>query len=639
MNKQMRVLMIEDSADDTLLVARNLEHAGYQVALTVAATAEEMQQALASNHFDVILVGYNLPAFSAEDALKVLRKSGEDIPAIIVSGSIGELTAVCLMKQGAKDYLMKNDLTRLAAVIERERHEALSRRQKREAEENMLLAARQWQETFNSISDIVLVLDLNFKIVQANQAARNMLGESNLEGKFCYQLIHHTDQPPDFCLIQRLIENRQPCRTELYAPELGGRWFDLRVFPILDTAGNIVRIVHALRDISDQKKNEAALRETERQLRQAEKLQTVGQLAGGIAHDFNNQLTGIMGYADLLASSLPEERYRAFAQEIVRAAVHAAELTAQLLAFSRKGNFITTAVDIHALIREVLSILRHSIDKRISMECHLNADNPVVIGDHTQIQSALLNICLNSRDAMPDGGTLSFATEVISFCKSDNIPSEISPGKYVQITISDTGTGISPELRNRIFDPFFTTKPIGKGTGLGLAAVYGTVKAHGGTIDFDSCPDCGTTFRIDLPLSDAPLAQVEKNTAPPVRGSGMVLVVDDEASSRDVAAESLRSLGYMVTAFADAREALEFFRTHWEAINIVLLDLMLPNISGKEVFHRMRSIHPQAKILLASGYHIDEEIREMVRESKAGFVQKPYRYHELARLVQNALQP
>ncbi len=415
MNMQLRLLLIEDSEDDCFLCIRTLERAGYKVDYTVITTAEEMSHELQSHPFDIIIADDGLPAFDAERALLLLRSHNLDIPFLIVSGNIGEQTAIRLMQQGARDYLRKDNLARLGAVIDRERQEALIRKQKREADESMLLAARQWQETFNSISDIVLVLDRDFRIVQANQAARSILGESRLEGRFCYHLLHKAEQPPDYCIVRHLLQDGKPGRMELHVPCLDDRWFDLRVFPVFDVSGNIVRIVHSLRDITEQKQGEQTLRETERQLRQSEKLQAIGQLAGGVAHDFNNQLTGIMGFADLLANGVPEERHRRFAREIIRAATRAAELTAQLLAFSRKGTFITAAVDLNAVVHDVTAILHHSIDKRIRVVCDLNTEPPVVTGDHTQLQSALLNLCLNARDAMPEGGELHIATAILQY--------------------------------------------------------------------------------------------------------------------------------------------------------------------------------------------------------------------------------
>lgn len=637
MNTELRLLLIEDSEDDTFLCIRTLERAGFKVDCTVVTTADGMSSELKSGTFDIIIADFALPSFNADQALVLLNATGQDIPFIIVSGNIGEETAVRLMRQGARDYLSKSNLMRLGAVVERELQEALIRRQKREADESMLLAARQWQETFNSISDIVLVLDRNFRIVQANQAALDLLGGDSLEGTLCYQKMHGTTCPPDFCIVKHLLADLTPQRLEFHAANLDGRWFDLRVFPVLDSAGNIDRIVHSLRDISEQKKAEQTLRDTERQLHQSEKLQAVGQLAGGIAHDFNNQLTGIMGFADLISTTAPDEKLQRFAQEILRAASRAAELTAQLLAFSRKGNFLLTTVDLNKVLLDVVAILNHSIDKRIRVVSEPSSEPPLVMGDYSQLQSATLNLCLNARDAMPEGGELRLACAVVEINPNPQQQPEVEPGRYCVLSVRDTGPGVPPEIRDRIFDPFFTTKPVGKGTGLGLSAVYGTVKAHHGAVLFDNRPEGGAEFRLLIPYANAQ----DSNAAAPAdaqRVGGTILIIDDEPMSRDVAAESLRSLGYQVAAYDDGLQALEHYRAKWEEVNLILLDLMMPQISGKEVFHRLRAINPNARVLLASGYAIDEDIQKLINEGHACYIQKPYRYHELAGLVQQALK-
>src|SRR6186713_1832625 len=298
------------------------------------------------------------------------------------------------------------------------------------------------------------------------------------------------------------------------------------------------------RDIRERKRLEL-------RLRQAEKMEAIGQLAGGIAHDFNNQLMGIMGYADLLSREVADDSDLAdLVHNIVLAVTRSAELTAQLLAFSRKGKYLSEPVDLHQVVREVAGILAHSIDKRIKIQQELHAQSSTTIGDHSQLQSAILNLALNARDAMPDGGTMTFASENVdldaSFQSEHGFP--VARGTYLKLSVTDTGMGMTPEVQRRMFEPFFTTKVKGKGTGLGLAAVYGTLKNHRGAIRIQSQPELGSRLELFLPIgTDAPqTARPEAVEDVRPGRNATIMVVEDEAQLRDVARRMLESLGYTV---------------------------------------------------------------------------------------------
>lgn len=375
-----------------------------------------------------------------------------------------------------------------------------------------------------------------------------------------------------------------------------------------------------LQDITDRKKLEG-------ELRQSEKMQAVGQLAGGVAHDFNNQLSAIVGYSEMLVEKLSDEKLKKFAKNIFISAQSAADLTRQLLAYSRKGKNRKVDMNIHSIIDEVITLLGRSIDKKIVIKKQLNASHPIITGDPSQIQNAILNIAINSRDAMSHGGNITFRTDNItldeSYCKIH--PFEINPGQFLFLSISDNGSGIPKEIQKKIFEPFFTTKAEGKGTGMGLAAVYGTIKTHKGAINLYSEINRGTTFNIYIPLSTADTGTsnpiIEQG---PVKGSGTIMIIDDEDIVRNMAGDILTDLGYTVLKYKNGNTALKDFMRNSNDIDLVIVDLFMPYLNGEEILHEIRKINPYVKVLLASGFSINEEIEALLKKGAQDFIQKPF---------------
>ncbi len=391
-------------------------------------------------------------------------------------------------------------------------------------------------------------------------------------------------------------------------------------------------------DITERKKNEEEKRQLESRLFQSEKLQAIGQLAGGIAHDFNNQLTGIIGFADLLRYELcDDQRLGHYVENILTASRHSAYLTNQLLAFARKGKYLSVKVDIHRTIMEVISLLQRSIDKKISLQQIFKANPSYTSGDPTQLQNALLNLAINARDAMPQGGVLTFETKIV---ESDDMFSSVKgdkliPGKYIEVSVTDTGTGMTEETQKRIFEPFFTTKEFGKGTGMGLAAVYGTVKNHKGVIDVFSKIGEGTTFKVCLPLASTECRVIKDQNTEAVNFNKKLrlLLVDDEDIVCAIGKEMLEMSGHLVCVCRNGREAVDFYKNNWKEIELVILDMVMPLLNGAETFRLLRDINPEAKILLSSGYSITGEAQKLLDQGANGFIQKPFTSKELAKSI------
>jgi nitrogen-specific signal transduction histidine kinase/CheY-like chemotaxis protein len=392
---------------------------------------------------------------------------------------------------------------------------------------------------------------------------------------------------------------------------------------------------HSLKNLVE--KRTRALELAHENLRQAEKINAIGQLAGGIAHDFNNQLTVIMGFAELLTAKLEDTKLKNYAQQITETAARAADLTGQLLAFSRKGKYLNVSTDIHQLIEEVEKILQHSIDKQIIIKHELSASPSRIQGDPTQLQNAILNLALNARDAMPVGGELKFVTQNRMFSEDD--PAEdLAEGEYIQISVSDTGTGMDKETQQRLFEPFFTTKEVGKGTG--LPSVFGTVKNHGGTIRVYSEPGKGSTFKLYLPLNFKQKKQPKQDVSPPamIKGnSENILVVDDEPTILEVVKEMLQELGYQPKICQNPLIAIDIYKNEWQKIDLVILDMVMPVKNGKVLFKALKAINPDIKAILASGFTINGEAQQILDMGVLSFVQKPFSKYEIANALARAL--
>jgi PAS domain S-box-containing protein len=394
-------------------------------------------------------------------------------------------------------------------------------------------------------------------------------------------------------------------------------------------------MIAIVRDISERKRIEL-------RLSHLQKMDAIGQLAGGVAHDFNNQLSGILGYAEILSKKLGDSALKKYSDGIISVAMRSADLTKKLLAFARKGQFQLVQVNLHPLIDETIEMLKHSIDRRINIIRKFNSLNPVVTGDPAQMQNALLNLGLNARDAMANGGTLTYETEDI-YVEADMQKvqmMDISAGRYVLVSVSDTGIGMSDAVKSHLFEPFFTTKDSGKGTGMGLASVYGTVKNHNGSISVYSEEGIGTTFKIYLPVSgdsnaDSEKQQIEQKPDIPAQ---RILIIDDETVVRNVLSEMLIDTGHSVIEAVNGAAGLSVYREKWREIDIVIIDMIMPEMSGRDAFLEMKKINPDIRAILSSGFSLDGASQSMMAEGVRGFVHKPYRQNELLRTISEILK-
>jgi PAS domain S-box-containing protein len=403
--------------------------------------------------------------------------------------------------------------------------------------------------------------------------------------------------------------------------------------PVKDDQGKIAGVLGIFWDVTEQRTLEA-------QLRQAQKMEAVGQLAGGVAHDFNNLLTVILGNVSLVQATLgPNDANGHLLNLTEKAALRAAELTSKLLGFSRQTTLRLESTDLTAPLEETAALLGRTIDPRISLTASVPPERWLVQADLGQINQVLMNLCLNARDAMPDGGRLTLEIANVALTpEAARFHLDARAGDFVRLRVRDTGEGISAETLPRIFEPFFTTKEPGKGTGLGLAMVFGIIKQHQGWIECASQVGQGTCFDIYLPRH-IPSAEQERPAAlPPAPRPGReaVLLVDDEAMIRNLGRTILQRYGYRVLLAEDGVEAVNLFRRKHMDIHLVILDLTMPRLSGRDVFQHLLEIDPNVRVLLASGYSADHVI-DLESDRIMGFVGKPYRPDDLARQVRAAL--
>ncbi len=401
-------------------------------------------------------------------------------------------------------------------------------------------------------------------------------------------------------------------------------------------------VVITFRDITENRMTEKELEESTERLRRKEKAEAIGQLAGGVAHDFNNQLAGIMGYADLLKIELEgNDNLVAYTDNIITSARRSADVVKQLLAFARIDRHKSVIIDIHDLLHELFLFIEHSFDKKIIIEKKFQATDITVLGDPSLIQNAFMNVALNSRDSMPGGGVLTIRSDniLVKINHIEDYTFPIKTGKYIRITISDTGCGIDDKIIDRIFQPFFSTKEGGTGTGMGLAAVYGIVKSHNGYINVKSVVGKGTDFEFFFPAVEVQNAAEEAViiSGGEFKKGGTILVIDDEPSILELFSGMLKSLGFQVLSSGIAHEALSVFNKNRDKIILVIVDMIMPDINGVEIIRIIREIKSDIKVLISSGYgkeNIDDDILD---EGNIDFIQKPFVMQSLSEKIKELL--
>jgi len=632
----LRLLIVEHVAEDVELVLIALKESGVRPDHTVVQGKEEFRQALQSGRYDAVLSDYRLPSWNGLDALKELRESGRDIPFLLVTGTLGEEAAVECMKHGVDDYILKGHISRLPMALRKAVSEKALRGEKEQAQNALRLSEARNRDLFENSSYAIFRATFDGALMDGNPALLQMLGRSSTDELNGLNLLRDVMRFPEQCaeLMNECRERGQVRGAELEWRRRDGGYVAVRLnVRRLSIPGPPDCMEFIAEDVTE-------FRAMERQLRQAQKFEAIGQLAGGIAHDFNNVVGAILGW-----SELGIEQNRGNAQVVDRfakireQAERAATLTRELLAFARRQVLQPSAVDLNAVTSSLVSFLDKVIPTNIELKVITGSLDPVK-ADPTQLEQVLMNLCLNARDAMPDGGRLLIETEMVeldeSFCR---FYPQISPGRYAVLSVSDTGLGMDAETRERIFEPFFTTKERGKGTGMGLATVYGIVKQHGGFIHVYSEPRQGSLFRVYLhTLSGAPADGHSAKTPAPafsdMRGTETILIAEDHESIREMARQTLANLGYRVLSASDGAEALRLCESEIPALAI--LDVIMPKLGGPAAGAKLSALFEGIPLLYTSGYSQDSE-NMAPAGPEARYLQKPYSPTTLGRIVREIL--
>jgi PAS domain S-box-containing protein len=685
MSEALRLFLIEDDDDIALLIRKSLERASHEV--TCCRTAADALIVLGQTSFDLVLLDQGLDDMTGLELLHIMAREGISVPVLMVTGKGDETLATRVLRAGALDYIVKDHALTFLAELPKRVSDSVTR--SRLEHTNRLLV-----QALESARDGIMLTDLQGTILRVNGALENLSGYSRQEllGQ-TPRLFRSGAHPGEFYReMWRTILARASWQGELTNRRKDGSLYQtsMTISPIVDNQGRLTHFVGIQRDIT-------AHKQLERQLLQAQKMQSVGTLAGGVAHEFNNLLAGINGYAALGLRDegrLPEE-VREFLLHIVSLSERAASLTRQLLAFARKPALVRQRTNISDLMRDTAEMVQRTLHQEVRLELPTAGERsgPLLVeADANQLQQALVNLALNARDAVlarqagaleqrsggigeatsepgfsaaepgwptspipgPSSGVPALADAVlfrlrhtVLVSEQPGFPQRVPPGDYLVLEVQDRGSGMTSEILNQALDPFFTTKEVGQGTGLGLPMVFGIVQGHQGFMTIDSRPGVGTCIRLYLPrLLDRPaerglhLAVLDSDpevVEPESTPGRSILVIDDEEAVLDVVCRFLQIAGHRVSCAMSGHAALEML-TNGRPIDLIILDLMMPREDPTATFQRLRQRRPGVPVLLCTGLAESDPAPELLRSGAAGLLRKPFRMNELWYAVRKALQ-
>jgi len=641
---RLHLLIVDDDADHARMVAEFVRASGGWPGADIrtSLTYEHGLDEVTKGPVDIALVDYRLGARDGVSLLREIRQRGIDTPVIMLTGYGAEDIAVEAMKAGAADYLAKTNLT-IEALERAVRHAlALSagERQRRHAEAALRASEERFRALVENSSDALLLLDAEGRVTYMTSSSSRQFGwrPDQMVGRSIFDFVHPDDTDTVTARMTEAIRNPgRRVTQEVRFRHADGSWRTMEGIGVnrLDDPSVGAIVVNA-RDITDRRK-------LEEQLRMSQKMEAVGQLAGGVAHDFNNLLTAILGYCNLMLDDMkPDDPLRVDLDEIRAAGERAAALTRQLLAFSRRQMLQPQIVDLNAVVQQLEKLLRRLISEDVELSISLASDLMTVRVDPASIEQILVNLAVNARDAMPLGGRLTIETANIDLDETYAVTHvTMQPGRYVMLAVGDTGAGMDAATSARVFEPFFTTKEQGKGSGLGLATVYGMVKQSGGYIWVYSEPGHGTMFKVYFPPAEQRNAASAaehpgRRTSDGKQGWETVLLVEDEAAVRALAREVLRRHGYVVLEARHGVDALRVAERHNDEIHLLITDVVMPHMSGRDLAERLSRVRPKMKVLFMSGY-TDHALMHRELTPGSAFLQKPFTPEGFARKVRSVL--
>jgi PAS domain S-box-containing protein len=631
-NGQLRILLIEDNPADADLITYELRNAGVLHHARCVAGKKEFLKELRAEPPDAIISDFSMPQFNALDALHLLQAHCVEVPFILVTGSQSEEVAVQCIKEGADDYILKSSLKRLPTAL-------LSSVQRKRAERDRARAEERIREQamfLNKAQDAILAMELDGRITFWNASAERLYG-------WCgEQVVGHenvtTICKPDVGAFQQALKEtlaNEEWHGELRQSNREGRELlvDSRWSLIRDHANQPKSILLINSDVTEQKKLQA-------HFLRAQRLESIGTLAGGIAHDLNNVLTPILVSLKLL-KELKGETPPEVIETLETSAHRGASIVQQVLSFARGVEGEKAILQVKHPLTEVLKISKDVFPRTVEIHSNLARELWAVHGDPTQLYQVFMNLVLNARDAMPHGGRLQVDAKNADIDENyASMQPDAKPGRYVVVSVADTGIGIPATLLGKIFEPFFTTKEVGKGTGLGLSTSLGIVRAHGGFLTVYSEQGKGTCFKVYLPAAEAPRVRDRgPKVAKPPQGRGeLVMVVDDEAAIREIIKVTLENNGYTVITANDGTEAVATLAGEKRAIGAVLVDLMMPFMDGIATIRAMQRLSPATKFLAISGLMDHARISQLSELRDVKFLAKPFTTEQILSILESLLR-
>ena len=635
----MKFLILDDSTADRELIIHKLYREFPGTTFVEVGRENQLEQALEEDGYDIVLTDYQMHWTDGLQILKTLKKRYPSVPVVMFTGTGSEEIAVEGMKAGLSNYVLKKHLDHLPFAIRESLEKERLRKQYEVAIEQLRKSEERYREIFEQGLTGIIIFTEQGKILACNEAFARILGfSSTYEAVQCSAsaFYPHENAYNVFVELVKQKKHLEYHEAELRCQNGETAYVVGNVIGAFNEDGNLTEIKMYIFDNTERKKLEA-------QFIQAQKLEGLGQLVSGIAHDFNNMLGGILGHTERSLSRISENHPLYESLVHTRAITErAARMTRQLLAFSRRQVIEPRVIDLNEVISDLLDFIGKILADQIDIQFMPDAELAVVYADPTQLEQVLMNLCINARDAMPDGGKLLIKTHMIVPDKAfQRIHQDISEGQYVLLTVQDTGVGMDKKVLERAFEPFFTTKELGKGTGLGLAMVHGIIGQHNGVIEIDSTVGQGTKFSIYLPAVERTSVVLHadmKEMEPVEGGDETVLLVEDDPDLRFLMAEVLQDYGYKVVSASDGEEGLHLFEQELESIALIVSDLMTPKMKGKELYERVHEMHPASKFLFVSGYTANQISQNFVLEQGMHFLQKPFDLDELAAKVREVLE-
>jgi two-component system, cell cycle sensor histidine kinase and response regulator CckA len=630
----LRILHVEDNPNDALLVEGLLEQAGVHCEITVVHTKPRFEQELAASKFDLVMSDFSMPAFDGISALKIVRAARPDVPFIFVSGAIGEVAAVESLHNGATDYVLKTNLARLPAAVTRAVEQATERARRLAAETALQEREQLFRSFMHHLPAIAFLKRRNGQIVYCNEQCAHIfhIETENAEAP---------KLPPEYlepirANDERVFQTGQAIQVTEMAPTPDGvlhEWLVCK-FPVEQKGERLIGGIAV--DVTEQ-------RQLERKFLRAQRLESLGTLAGGIAHDLNNVLLPIGLGIEVLKEALKETE--AEVVEMMQVSLtRASGIVKQVLTFTRgsssEGEKIL--VNVAHIVRDIQRIAQSTFPRTVSVRVDIERHLWTVHADPTQLHQVILNLLVNARDAMPDGGTVTVSARNLPQAEAGKLQPDLPAADYLLLEVSDTGTGIPPEYREKVFEPFFTSKEVGHGTGLGLATCFGIVKNHKGTIDFETEVGRGTTFRVLLPSAGEKAGESHTPRAlpsPELGGGEVVLIIDDEAAVREITKMVLGQRAYQVVTAENGAEGVNVFRRLQDRVDLVIVDGNMPLMSGAEAVRAIRELDPNTRIIAVTGQPTPAVMEAFRAAGVDRILEKPYATEKLIAAVAELLRP